>query len=715
MVPVQAEVRANDTNPVYSPTGIPFPIRGGDHRNRDNPGNQESDPLQEEETDEMEEREKLQSMDLGEFIETYKEAIARTVTESYAPIYQPSQPGHQPLPQLIRPPIGAQEHALRGAVLSLQVNRGTVIVGEMGTGKTYIGAAAAHMAGFRNILVLAPPHLVRKWKREIEMTVPGAMAAIVRNITDLKRLKEPSLITGTRFTIMSREAAKLSYWWEPAHVTRQTVRRNAEIAIHCPECFHRILREDGANPKLKEVQQSQPQCPQCGIEVQNPQQRLITLNSRRDAICCPGCFQQVRDKEGIPVLLRELEKKRMKCPTCGGALWQPMLQEHQVKCPCPKCTGIPGKPPRYRNRRYALADYVKKRMKGFFDLLIADEVHEYKGRGTAQGIAAGNLAQTCGKSLTLTGTLTGGYSSTLFHLLYRFTPEIRNEFKHNQQSRWIDRYGFRQRKYRSKAGNDDPYEHGRGSGRRGYLTSEKETPGLAPAALFHIIGNTVFLRLNDVTDQLPPYDELILVQDLSRNIDEGTGYSQKTAYEKLYRKLRKALQEALKQGSTRLMAAYLQSLLAFPDGCTRGEEVIDPDTDIPIVSIPPLPDEETYPKEKTLIDLVKEEKAAGRRVLIYATHTDTRDITPRIEEFLNQEGVKTAVLKSNSAKSEKREEWVNQRVQENIDVLICNPRLVQTGLDLVEFPTLVWYETEFSVCQSTQKSTVLMGGRFGCN
>ena len=50
-----------------------------------------------------------------------------------------------------------------------------------------------------------------------------------------------------------------------------------------------------------------------------------------------------------------------------------------------------------------------------------------------------------------------------------------------------------------------------------------------------------------------------------------------------------------------------------------------------------------------------------------------------------------------------------------IDVLICHPRLVQTGLDLIDFPTIVWDETEFSVFQSTQKSTVLMGSRFGCN
>ena len=52
-------------------------------------------------------------------------------------------------------------------------------------------------------------------------------------------------------------------------------------------------------------------------------------------------------------------------------------------------------------------------MKGFFDLLIGDEVHEFKGRGSAQGIAAGVLADACGKSLSLTGTLMGGYPRPL--------------------------------------------------------------------------------------------------------------------------------------------------------------------------------------------------------------------------------------------------------------------------------------------------------------
>ena len=102
-------------------------------------------------------------------------------------------------------------------------------------------------------------------------------------------------------------------------------------------------------------------------------------------------------------------------------------------------------------------------------------------------------------------------------------------------------------------------------------------------------------------------------------------------------------------------------------------------------------------------------------MLVYATHTGTRDITERMEQFLSQHGFKVAVLKADTVAPDRRESWVDERVKQGVDVLVCHPRLVQTGLDLVDFPTICWFETEFSVFQSTQKSTVLMGSRFGCN
>ena len=80
------------------------------------------------------------------------------------------------------------------------------------------------MAGFERILIICPPHLVPKWKREVEMTVPGVRAAIVESITDLERLASPSA-SGPLFAVMSREKAKLSYRWMPAVIQRWAVSR----------------------------------------------------------------------------------------------------------------------------------------------------------------------------------------------------------------------------------------------------------------------------------------------------------------------------------------------------------------------------------------------------------------------------------------------------------------------------------------------------------
>ena len=124
------------------------------------------------------------------------------------------------------------------------------------------------------------------------------------------------------------------------------------------------------------------------------------------------------DKDGVPLSYTQLNRRKRTCPNCGSPLWQADGSSL---------------------RRYPLADYVKHRMKGFCDLLIGDEIHEYKGRGSAQGIAAGILADVCVKSLSLSGTLMGGYSSTLFHLLFRFSPEIRTEFGRSEEHRWIKR------------------------------------------------------------------------------------------------------------------------------------------------------------------------------------------------------------------------------------------------------------------------------------
>ena len=492
------------------------------------------------------------------------------------------------------------------------------------------------MAGFHRVLVLCPPHLTRKWKREVEETVPSVRTAIVTSITDLERLRY-SVGAGPLFVVMSRERAKLSYRWKPAVIQRWAVANG------------RLVRDE-----------------ETGEPFRIP--------------CCPVCNTQILDKDGVPLTYNDLNRRKRVCPRCSSPLWQADGSSF---------------------RRYPLADYVKHRMKGFFDLLVTDEVHEYKGRGSAQGIAAGILADVCGKSLSLSGTLMGGYASTLFHLLYRFSPEIRTEFGRSEEHRWIKRYGFEECTMGKP--DDDAIEDGRNSRRRKYRKVVRERPGLVPSALFHLIGNTVFLRLADVASGLPDYTEQVMLSSMDSD-EDSTGHSQRSAYATVFEELRRKLADALSKGSKRLLSTYLQTLLAYPDGCTRGETVFDPESGDVIVQVPPLSEERLYPKEKALVDLVAKERMEGRRVLVYVTHTGTRDITGRMNDILTRHGFRVAVMKADAVAPDRREAWVADRVKEGIDVLICHPRLVQTGLDLIDFQTLCWYETDYSVYVMRQAS-----------
>jgi len=70
---------------------------------------------------------------------------------------------------------------------------------------------------------------------------------------------------------------------------------------------------------------------------------------------------------------------------------------------------------------------------------------------------------------------------------------------------------------------------------------------------------------------------------------------------------------------------------------------------------------------------------------------------------LQAEGFKAAVLRS-SVETSKREDWILDQVDRGIDVLICNPDLVKTGLDLLDFPAIVFLQSGYNVYTVQQAS-----------
>jgi hypothetical protein len=62
------------------------------------------------------------------------------------------------------------------------------------------------------------------------------------------------------------------------------------------------------------------------------------------------------------------------------------------------------------------------------------------------------------------------------------------------------------------------------------------------------------------------------------------------------------------------------------------------------------------------------------------------------------------ILKAGTVSADRRKGWVSARVGEGVDAVMSHRRLVQTGMDLLDFPSLVWYQPDYSTYTVRQAS-----------
>ena len=89
-------------------------------------------------------------------------------------------------------------------------------------------------------------------------------------------------------------------------------------------------------------------------------------------------------------------------------------------------------------------------------------------------------------------------------------------------------------------------------------------------------------------------------------------------------------------------------------------------------------------------------------MLIY-TNWIRIDTQKKLKKLLEDVGYKTAILKASTDPSE-REEKVAEMVATGVRVLITNPTLVETGLDLNDFTTLIYYDLGYNLFTLRQSS-----------
>jgi hypothetical protein len=345
---------------------------------------------------------------------------------------------------------------------------------------------------------------------------------------------------------------------------------------------------------------------------------------------------------------------------------------------------------------YQPTEYIKRYLPdGYFDLMAVDEGHEYKVEGSAQGQAMGVLSNKAKKVLLLTGTLMGGYATDLFYLLFRLMPGrmIEEGYQPNKRGSlapaamsFMRAHGVLKDIYSEKEGANHKTARGRKTTHRVAIA-----PGFgAEGILRHILPYTVFLKLRDIGGNvLPPYREYMTPIVMAAEME--------MAYSKLREQLVRAMRQALSAGDKTLLGVVLNALLAWPETCFRAESVKHPRTRHVIAFQPAILDhDQLSPKEEAMLELCRANKARGRRVLVYTTYTGTRDTTHRLKTHLERDGFKTAVLKA-SVESSRREEWLLDQVDRGMEVIITNPELVKTGLDMLEFPTICFMNTGYNV------------------
>lgn len=670
---------------------------------------------------------------LPSFINDFGDSLIEAVNEQNPPVYDPGAINSERdavMNSLKRLPFDSQRNAVH-ALSTLFFDKGekaAVLNAEMGTGKTMMAisaAAVAHNEGYQRSLIICPPHLVYKWKREILETVDNATVWILNGpdtlvkllkIRELVQFKQTS--DNPEFFIIGRVRMRMGYHWRPAFIKRTfSVRdefgglvRNDVLA--CPDCGNLVRDEDG-NPVaarfIESMNAKQTFCSECksplwtlirpGKKQQKSHRDLV-----KDAVCKlptigPKTAEKLLDMFGEDMLSNMLADNVYEFLNLMGEDGSLLFSDRQATRMERTLSRVEFS---FGQGGYQPTEFIKRYLPdGYFDLLIVDEGHEYKNDGSAQGQAMGVLANKSKKLLLLTGTLMGGYASDLFYLLWRMMPSrmIEDGYQYGENGTlgaasmaFMREHGILQDVFVEKSGDNHRTAKGKNNSVR-----TKKRPGFGPKGICrYVLPYTVFLKLKDVSDVLPPYEESYIDIDMS---DE-----QHEQYEKLESTLTTELRQALRQGDNSLLGVVMNVLLAWPDTCFRSERVVHPRTRVCLAEVDVvISDDELSPKEVELIKRCKQEKSKGRRTLVYTTYTGKRDTTTRLKRVLSAAGLKTAVLKSSIA-TDRREEWILDQVDLGIDVLICNPELVKTGLDLLEFPTIVFMQSGYNVYTIQQAS-----------
>lgn len=620
---------------------------------------------------------------------------------------------------------------------------------------------------YRNI-VMCPGHLVKKWKETIEKEVPFAKASIIEDLSQLIEIQaNGSTRTGREWYVIGKDKAKLSYQSIPVPAKVGTKRLALRKCAVCGALsFNTRGREFhcscGSTKFEKEPLQAYGTgmiCPKC------------------KEVCLPNGTYRADDEEEdctqplIPWDFTNPTSRNERCHMCGTELWKPFVRnintpgtdfyEHaQRASKWRRVTHYANKTHHSKKsvwvhedfkeeyfkligevplnerkaedkgcRKYAPASYIKKHLKGYFDMFILDEAHLFKGGATAQGNAMQALVSASCYQLALTGTIAGGMATDLFYLLFRLDPARMRSYGYQWGSvmPFAEKYGTIETLY--SCGDNEKESSYNTTSRGRVLTQPRVKPGISPLIFRDfLLDKTVFLDLSDMSKYLPKLVEKVELVDVPDTVECADGSvidNPETYMLRSYYRVIKTLKAAAKQGGEgrgvlSKMLQFSLSYLDHPYGVVpikspfSGGIICTPDNYPELIE-----DGGLLEKEKRLVSICRQELSEGRNAVVYVEFTGNPEtcVTHRLQEVLmkdcNLAENEVVIIESTSPCASKREEWMHTQAQKGAKIFIVQPKCVETGLDfcwmgddgvLYNYPTLIFYQLGYSLFTVWQAS-----------
>lgn len=496
-------------------------------------------------------------LSLTQFVDDFGDGLLERVAEQVPPLFNGSYPAKwdRAMEALKRQPFDAQREVVASiASLFFTHNQPAgVINAEMGTGKTMMAIALAAIAadeGMGRNLIVSPPHLVYKWRREILQTIPNAKVVTLNGPDSLAKLiklrleikagehKQSPIIPC--FYILGRVRMRMGFNWSIA--TNKTLvpkfadkegdkdipkLTNFVRASTCPVCSKPQYDKD-KEIILTTSSERRVNCDHCGSPLWTLQRSKKKALSQREILSKALCQIPTIGKKTADKLLNQFGEKLIKGMLADNIYQFVNLMDENGDLVFSDRQSVRMERSLAKTEfgfgqgGYQPTEFIKRYLPNkFFDMLIVDEGHEYKNGDSAQGQAMGVLASKVNKTLLLTGTLMGGYASDLFFLLWRINPSkmiecgfVAENSMGAASMSFMREHGVLKDVFKESEG--DSHKTARG---KKITVHTSKAPGFGPKGIVeHVLPITAFLKLKDIGQNvLPSYTEETINVPMTQN------------------------------------------------------------------------------------------------------------------------------------------------------------------------------------------------------